>query len=80
MKKIILIVLLFVINISIFKLSEKTVSLEKIDFNLEYNELGIVFLNLETSDSLLLSLNDINILYLILPIFAIGDLKFSVEI
>ncbi len=65
MKKIILIVLLFVINISIFKLSEKTVSLEKIDFNLEYNELGIVFLNLETSDSLLLSLNDINILYLI---------------
>lgn len=65
MKKIILIITLIIINFSVFAVAEKKVTLEKIDFKLAYNELGIVFLGLNSSDSIILSLNNINILYLI---------------
>lgn len=65
MKKIILIITLFIINACFLLAREKKVTLEKIDLNLEYNELGIVFLGLNNSDSLVLSINDINILYII---------------
>ena len=65
MKKIILIITLFIISSYFFFITEKEVALEKIDLNLQYNELGIVFLGLDKSDSLILSINDINILYII---------------
>lgn len=65
MKKIILIITLFIISSYFFFITEKEVALEKIDLNLEYNELGVIFLGLKKSDSLVLSINDINILYII---------------
>lgn len=65
MKKICLIIALIIINFSVYAVTLKKVTLEKIDFQLAYNELGIVFLGLDSSDSLILSLNNINILYLI---------------
>ena len=65
MKKIILIITLLILNIYLFFIRDQEVALEKIDLNLQYNELGIVFLGLDKSDSLILSINDINILYII---------------
>lgn len=63
MKKLVLLLILF----SIFKICSHTykVSVEKIDLSLNENELGIIFLNLENSNSLLFSLNNINILYIL---------------
>lgn len=63
MKKMITIILI-ILNLFVFKSVEK-VSIEKIDLSLNKDELGIVFLNLENSNSLLLSLNNINILYVL---------------
>lgn len=63
MKKMIIIILVL-FNLFIFKRVDK-VSIEKIDLALNKDELGIVFLNLENSSSLLLSLNNINILYVL---------------
>lgn len=65
MKKIFLIIILLIICLFIFISTSEPVNLEKIDLNLEYDELGILFLNLNNSNSLILSLNDINILYII---------------
>ena len=65
MKKIILIITLLILNIYLLMMRDEKVVLEKIDLNLEYNELGIVFLGLENSHSLVLSVNDLNILYII---------------
>ena len=65
MKKIILIITLLILNIYLLIMRDEKVVLEKIDLNLEYNELGIVFLGLENSHSLVLSVNDLNILYII---------------
>jgi len=65
MKKIILIIILFIIIFAIFYKKEQKVSIEYIDYNLEYNELGITFLDLNDSNSLLLTLNNTNILYII---------------
>ena len=65
MKKIIMIILLCFINMFIFYKKGKEVSIEKININLNYNELGIVFLDLTDSNTLLLSLNNTNILYII---------------
>ena len=65
MKKIILIITLLILNIYLLMIRDEKVVLEKIDLNLEYNELGIVFLGLENSHSLVLSVNDLNILYII---------------
>ena len=65
MKKIILIIVLFLVNIFIIYNKDKEVSIEYIDYNLEFNELGVTFLDLIDSNTLLLSLNSTNILYII---------------
>ena len=65
MKKLIAIIILCFINILIFYNKSKEVSIEKIDVNLEFNELGITFLDLNDSNTLLISLNNTNILYII---------------
>lgn len=65
MKKIIAIIILCFINILIFYNKGKEVSIEKIDINLEFNELGITFLDLNDSNTLLISLNNTNILYIV---------------
>ena len=65
MKKIIAIIILCFINIIIFYNKGKEVSIEKIDINLEFNELGITFLDLNDSNTLLISLNNTNILYIV---------------
>lgn len=65
MKKIILIIILCITNLYIFYYKDKEVSIEKIDINLEFNELGITLLDLDDSNTLLLSLNNTNILYVI---------------
>ena len=65
MKKIILIITLLFLNIFLLYNTDHTVSVEKVDLELKYNELGITFLGLEDSNSLVLSLNNINILYII---------------
>ena len=53
------------INILMFYTKSREVSIEKIDINLEFNELGITFLDLNDSNTLLISLNNTNILYII---------------
>ena len=53
------------INILIFYTKSREVSIEKIDINLEFNELGITFLELNDSNTLLISLNNTNILYIL---------------
>lgn len=65
MKKLIAIIILCFINILIFYNKDKEVSIEKIDINLEFNELGITFLDLNDSNTLLISLNNTNILYVV---------------
>ena len=65
MKKIVLIIILCLSNILIFYNRDKEVSIEKIDINLEFNELGIIFLDLNDSNTLLISLNNTSILYII---------------
>ena len=65
MKKLIAIIILCFINILIFYNKGKEVSIEKIDINLEFNELGITFLELNDSNTLLISLNNTNILYIL---------------
>lgn len=65
MKKLIAIIILCFINIIIFYNKGKEVSIEKIDINLEFNELGITFLDLNDSNTLLISLNNTNILYIV---------------
>ncbi len=65
MKKLIAIIILCFINILIFYNKSKEVSIEKIDINLEFNELGITFLDLNDSNTLLISLNNTNILYIV---------------
>ena len=65
MKKLIAIIILCFINIIIFYNKGKEVSIEKIDINLEFNELGITFLDLNDSNTLLISLNNTNLLYII---------------
>lgn len=65
MKKLIVIIILCFINIIIFYNKDKEVSIEKIDINLEFNELGITFLDLNDSNTLLISLNNTNILYIV---------------
>ena len=65
MKKIFLIIILCLSNIFIFYNRDKEVSIEKIDINLEFNELGIIFLDLNDSNTLLISLNNTSILYII---------------
>lgn len=65
MKKLIAIIILCFINILIFYNKSKEVSIEKIDINLEFNELGITFLDLNDSNTLLISLNNTNILYVV---------------
>lgn len=65
MKKIILIITLLILNIFLLYKTDHTVSVEKVDLELKYNELGITFLGLDDSNSLVLSLNNINILYII---------------
>ena len=65
MKKIFLIIILCLSNVFIFYNRDKEVSIEKIDINLEFNELGIIFLDLNDSNTLLISLNNTNILYII---------------
>ena len=65
MKKLIAIIILCFINILIFYNKGKEVSIEKIDINLEFNELGIIFLDLNDSNTLLISLNNTNILYIV---------------
>ena len=65
MKKLIAIIMLCFINIIIFYNKGKEVSIEKIDINLEFNELGITFLDLNDSNTLLISLNNTNILYIV---------------
>ena len=65
MKKLIAIIILCFINILIFYNKGKEVSIEKIDINLEFNELGITFLDLNDSNTLLISLNNTNILYIV---------------
>ena len=65
MKKIVLIIILCLSNIFIFYNRDKEVSIEKIDINLEFNELGIIFLDLNDSNTLLISLNNTSILYII---------------
>ena len=65
MKKIVLIIILCLSNIFIFYNRDKEVSIEKIDINLQFNELGIMFLDLNDSNTLLISLNNTNILYII---------------
>lgn len=62
-KSVLLILLLLIININILK--SKEVAVEKIDLNLNYNELGVVFFSNKSFNSLILSLNNINILYII---------------
>ena len=62
MKKIIIILFL----ISTFFISNiKKVSLENINLDLSNNELGIIFININNNNALLLSLNNKNILYLL---------------
>ena len=53
------------INILMFYTKSREVSIEKIDINLEFNELGITFLELNDSNTLLISLNNTNILYIL---------------
>ena len=53
------------INILMFYTKSREVSIEKIDINLEFNELGITFLDLNDSNTLLISLNNTNLLYII---------------
>lgn len=65
MKKIILIITLLILNVFLLYKTDHTVSVEKVDLELKYNELGITFLGLDDSNSLVLSLNNINILYII---------------
>lgn len=65
MKKLIAIIILCFINILMFYNKGKEVSIEKIDINLEFNELGIIFLDLNDSNTLLISLNNTNILYIV---------------
>ena len=65
MKKLIAIIILCFINILIFYTKSREVSIEKIDINLEFNELGITFLDLNDSNTLLISLNNTNILYIV---------------
>ena len=65
MKKIFLIIILCLSNMFIFYSRDKEVSIEKIDINLQFNELGIIFLDLNDSNTLLISLNNTNILYII---------------
>ena len=65
MKKLIAIIMLCFINILIFYTKSREVSIEKIDINLEFNELGITFLELNDSNTLLISLNNTNILYIL---------------
>ena len=67
LKKIMLLFLLFIISIFFLysKINNNKVNLEKADLNLEENELGVLFLNLDDSNSLVLSLNNTNILFLI---------------
>ena len=65
MKKLIAIIILCFINIIIFYNKGKEVSIEKIDINLEFNELGITFLDLNDSNTLFISLNNTNILYIV---------------
>lgn len=63
MKKIIIILVLL---ISTFFISNNSkVSVEKINLSLQENELGIIFININNNNGLLLSLNNKNILYLI---------------
>ena len=65
MKKLIAIIMLCFINILMFYTKSREVSIEKIDINLEFNELGITFLELNDSNTLLISLNNTNILYIL---------------
>ncbi len=65
MKKIFLIIILCLSNVFIFYSRDKEVSIEKIDINLQFNELGIILLDLNDSNTLLISLNNTNILYII---------------
>ena len=65
MKKIVLIIILCLSNIFIFYNRDKEVSIEKIDINLEFNELGIIFLDLNDSTPLFISLNNTSLLYII---------------
>ena len=65
MKKLIAIIMLCFINILMFYTKSREVSIEKIDINLEFNELGITFLDLNDSNTLLISLNNTNILYIV---------------
>ena len=63
MKKIIIILVLL---ISTFFISyNRKVSVEKINLSLQENELGIIFIDINNNNGLLLSLNNKNILYLI---------------
>lgn len=64
MKNIFKFLILFIISFIFFSDIQST-SIEKIDLNLQDNELGIIFLNLENSNSMLLSLNGKNILYVL---------------
>ena len=64
MRKICILVVLITIFMIFFSQNYK-VSVEKIDLSLKENELGILFLNLDDSNSLLLSLDNINILYIL---------------
>ena len=62
MKKIIIILLC--IN-AFFYIQTIPTHLEKIDLNLRKNELGVIFINLDNSKSILFSLNDESILYIL---------------
>ena len=53
MKKIFLIIILCLSNVFIFYSRDKEVSIEKIDINLQFNELGIILLDLNDSNTLI---------------------------
>lgn len=56
----------YIVLISTFFISNiKKVSLENINLDLSNNELGIIFININNNNALLLSLNNKNILYLL---------------
>ena len=63
MRKLIIIILLLIS--SFFISGIKKVSIENINMSLSSNELGIVFININDNNGLLLSLNNKNILYIL---------------
>ena len=65
MKKNIFLIILCWITIFLICHKDKEVSIEKINLGLEFNELWVTFLDLDGSNTILLSLNNTNILYVI---------------